>query len=204
MASVVTICNIALSRVGDNASVSSIDPPDGSAQAEACARFYPVALSSCLDMHNWSFATKRAELSELADGLVEKGPWKHAFALPADCKRVIDIMDTECPKIRTHKHDFEVVGADFGSVILTNVPTPIVRYVMSDPKPSQFSGLFTDALAWLLASYLAGEIIRGDSAFSYLQNCQKVFQQTIALAVKKDANLTHVKHRFVAPWILRR
>ena len=204
MASVVTICNIALSRIGDSASVSSIDPPDGSAQSEACYRLYPVALASCLDTHNWSFATKRAELSELAEGQVAKNPWCHAFALPADCRRVIDILNPECPRIKTHKHDFEVIGAEFGSVILTNVKNPIVRYVMSDPKPSQFTGLFTDALAWLLASYLAGETIRGDSAFSYLQNCQKMYQQTIALAAKKDANLTHVKTRVIAPWILRR
>ena len=33
MSSVVDICNIALSRLGDRATVTSIDPPEGSAQA---------------------------------------------------------------------------------------------------------------------------------------------------------------------------
>ena len=43
MASAVDICNLALSHLGDTATVASLDPPEGSAQAEHCARFYPVA-----------------------------------------------------------------------------------------------------------------------------------------------------------------
>ena len=51
MASVVDICNQALSHLGDSATVASIDPPEGSAQAEHCARFYPAALAALLEMH---------------------------------------------------------------------------------------------------------------------------------------------------------
>ena len=40
MASEVEICNLALARLGDAATVVSIDPPEGSAQAEHCAMFY--------------------------------------------------------------------------------------------------------------------------------------------------------------------
>ena len=42
MASVADICNMALGHLGDSATVASIDPPEGSAQAEHCARFYPM------------------------------------------------------------------------------------------------------------------------------------------------------------------
>ena len=48
MSSVVDICNIALSRLGDRATVTSIDPPEGSAQADHCRRFYPIALKTIL------------------------------------------------------------------------------------------------------------------------------------------------------------
>lgn len=204
MADVVTICNIALSRIGDSASVSSIDPPDGSAQSEACSRFYPVVLSSCLDLHNWSFATRRSELSELAEGAVAKGAWKYAYALPSDCKRVIDLLDSECKNMSTHKHEFEVVGTDFGYSILTDVKDPIARYICAEPKTNQFSGLFTDAIAWLLASYLAGETIRGDSAFAYSNNCFKMYQLVMSKAVRQDATQTHVRTKHLAPWIERR
>lgn len=62
MPSAVTICNLALAHLGDSATVSSIDPPEGSAQAEHCARFYPVALGLLLEAHPWNFATKRSRL----------------------------------------------------------------------------------------------------------------------------------------------
>ena len=42
MASEIDIVNLALSRLGDDATVASLYPPEGSAQAEHGARFYPV------------------------------------------------------------------------------------------------------------------------------------------------------------------
>ena len=58
MATEVDICNMALSFLGDRATVTSINPPEGSAQAEHCARFYPMALNEMLAQARWSFATK--------------------------------------------------------------------------------------------------------------------------------------------------
>ena len=37
-----------LGHIGDAATVSSINPPEGSAQAEHCARFYPIARDALL------------------------------------------------------------------------------------------------------------------------------------------------------------
>ena len=65
MASVVDICNLALGHLGDPATVSSIDPPEGSAQAQHCARFYPIARDSLLEMHSWNFSTYREALAHL-------------------------------------------------------------------------------------------------------------------------------------------
>ena len=59
MSSEIDICNLALARLGDDATVASIDPPEGSAQAEQCARFYSIARDTMLEMHDWRFATKR-------------------------------------------------------------------------------------------------------------------------------------------------
>nr|DAG54475.1 MAG TPA: tail tubular protein [Caudoviricetes sp.] len=203
MASVVTICNLALSRIGDRASISSIDPPDGSLQANACSRLYPIALASCLDMHNWSFATRRAKLAKLSYS-GDKGDWLFAYALPSDCRRVIDIKGELPCHLFSRKEEFETVGEDFGMVLLTNAENPSLRYITSEPKVAQFSGLFVDALAWLLASYLAGETIRGDSAFSYGTKCLQQFSQTVASAAQQDARLVHKQTRHVATWISRR
>jgi hypothetical protein len=46
MASEVQICNLALSRIGEDGSIISLDPPEGSEHAAACAAFYQRALGS--------------------------------------------------------------------------------------------------------------------------------------------------------------
>ena len=69
MASDTDICNLALSHLGDEASVVTIDPPEGSPQADHCARFYPIARDSGLQMTAASFGHRRAGL-----GLVAAAP----------------------------------------------------------------------------------------------------------------------------------
>ena len=75
MASEVEICNLALARLGDAATVVSIDPPEGSAQAEHCAMFYPMARDTLLAQHPWGFAQRRVRPARLAAG----------YLLPDDC-----------------------------------------------------------------------------------------------------------------------
>src|SRR5436305_11802813 len=48
-------------------------------------------------------------------------------------------------------------------IILTNVASPVLRYTIEVSDPTKFSGLFVMALSYLLASMLAGPIIKGDA-----------------------------------------
>lgn len=95
MASEVEICNLALAHLGDAATVASINPPEGSAQAEHCARFYPVARDALLEMHDWSFATKRVTLPMLATNPTIQ--WGYAYAAPNDMVNVISVLDSQAP-----------------------------------------------------------------------------------------------------------
>ena len=55
----VDVCNMALGLIGNKAKVTAISPVDGSAESTHCARYYPIALRSLLEMHNWSFAQRK-------------------------------------------------------------------------------------------------------------------------------------------------
>lgn len=221
MATVVSICNLALSRIGDRASVSSIDPPDGSSQAVSCARMYPLALGALLDMHNWGFATRVAKLAERSDYDGEKGVWEHCYSEPAGCRRVIALepyIDEDahggetCFRFWKHhphmltprKIEFELMADKAGHVILTNLDDAACRYIISEPKPSLFPSLFADALSWLLATYLAGLIIRSNPSVQYAQLCNQQFQLAFDRATKWDARQRATHHRHLPPWILRR
>jgi len=181
MASEVDICNAALGFIGDAATVASIDPPEGSAQAKHCARFYPLARDALLEMHPWSFATKRVALSALTDTPTE---WDYAYAYPADVNNIIAVL----PSDATDDYSIGNVPGDINSgvpdsaggyyvpqpfsaevtqdgqqVIYSDQQDAVLRYTAMVTDTSQFSPLFTIALSYLLASYLAGPVLKGDT-----------------------------------------
>lgn len=212
MPTVATICNWALSRIGERSNITSLD--DHTPNADACARFYPVALAAIMERHNWAFATTRQALAERAD-YPAKGPWLYAYEHPSDCHRIVNIeprFDRERPDLRRPpiplltppKIEFEVVSDPAGEVILTNVPAAAVRYIISDPAPGLFSAPFADALAWLLAGYLAGQFIRGESSAKFAVHCEQQYQLAFDQAVKWDARQQHKAKRHLPPWIVRR
>ena len=93
MASIVGICNLALARLGDEATVISINPPEGSAQAGHCQRFYPMALDSLLESHAWGFATKRATLAPWVSAAPAE--WGYAYAVPGDMLRALSVVSVD-------------------------------------------------------------------------------------------------------------
>lgn len=199
MANEVTICNLALSRIGDNATVVSINPPDGTQSAEACARFYPLALATIMEAHPWSFAIKRAALARLADYDTPEGVY--AYSLPSDFQRLIDLRDEDDTKETTAfahpyttavEYPCEIEAQEGVPVLLTQLESPVIRYISSAPKASFFSATFVDALAWKLAGYLVGEVVRGDSGFNYSRTIEQYYQ--VALMQAKAADVKNYKH----------
>jgi hypothetical protein len=160
MASNVDICNLALSLIGDVAKVSSITPPDGSVQSERCARYYPMALRSMLELHPWNFATRRVALQQIDTAELPE-MWAYCYGYPANSVRVLHVL----PKgeIDTaYAADYDVTTLTTGvKVIFSNQVIADCMFIAEVTDTSKFSGLFTDALARLLASRLAGPTIKG-------------------------------------------
>lgn len=201
MASEVDICNLALAHLGDEATVSSIDPPEGSAQAEHCARFYPIARDTLLESHAWRFATRREVLAELAD---EVPGWRFAYALPVDTVQILAVLGPDqSSEEGTQAFDVEM-GADGAGVILTNQPEATVRYVAQVTDSIRFSPMFTDALAWLLASYLAGPVLKGDAGAAMARACLQSFMLALSGARVSDANQRHIRPERAPGWIAGR
>lgn len=174
MASAVDIVNLALALLGEDATVSSISPPEGSAQAEHCARFYPIARNALLEMHDWSFATKRIAL-QLLDTDELPDTWEYAYAYPNLCLRPLRVLEADYID-DNDKRPFEVEALQDGTrVIFTNTEDANVVYIAAITDTTKFSGLFVNALARLLASYLAGPIIKGTTGMQVSQAQLKQF-----------------------------
>lgn len=191
MSSPVDICNIALSRLGDRATVTSIAPSDGSAQADHCARFYPIALKTLLASHHWSFAISRASLAYLGEVTVGNG---YMLAVPADCVSIVEVVSPDRSQEKLHYTYENYQGS---RVIVAESKNVWIRYVTNKVESSVFPAVFIDALAWLLASYLAGSMTPGTTGSQMATECLKFYDTFRKQAVHEDAqqNFEHVTYR---------
>lgn len=206
MSSEVEICNLALSRLGDSATVAAINPSDGSAQADHCSRFYPIARDSMLEMHSWGFATTRVSLALMTNPWPE---WTYAYAQPNDAVNLLAVLAPDAASdysvavplaanyygnvntgtgIYTPQEYAAETDATGNEIIYTNQVNATLRYTRRVTDTTKFSPLFTDALGWLLASYMAGTILKGDSGMAAARNCAAMFQQVMGRATTSDAN----------------
>jgi len=205
MASDVDICNLALAHIADNANVSSIDPSDNSQQADWCVRFYPIARDQLLSIHTWSFNTKRIALALLdTDELPDT--WAYAYARPSEALDIVSVLppqNTGQAALTSFPPDQAIAIAQHGDenaqdfvqevlqdgtrVIYTNTEDAIARYTVSITDTTKFSGLFIPALARLLASYLAGPMLKGaDGMKVAAAHYQTFFKIDLPLATSMD------------------
>lgn len=185
MASAVDICNLALARLGDVATVAAIDPSEGSAQADQCARFYPIARDSLLELHGWKFNTRRVALSSLS---IDLHNWAYAYAEPTGCLRVLKVI-ASTDESSAVGWPFETETDEDGrSLIRTNMADAEAVCTFRVTDPAKFSPLFVDALGWLLASYLAGPIIKGEEGRAESRRMLQEFRLVMAQATGSDAN----------------
>lgn len=195
MASVVDICNLALAHLGDEASVASISPPDGSVQAEHCARFYAIARDGALEAHDWAFARARTTPAELT---TDRDGWAYKYSMPAACIIVRRAM----PEGAADDHD----GVDFiveGSFVYSNEPVHELVFTQRITDTTKFSPLFVICFSWLLASFLAGPV-RKESNGESATRCYKMFSVNLSSASGSDSNQQHTKPIHKPAWIANR
>lgn len=209
MADAVSICNLALSYLGDTATVASIDPPEQSTQAQMCAIYYPIARNALLEMHDWSFATYRVQVAKRSED--DTAGWKGVFQMPAGYVRVIKVQDRgwveglhfpiSNPFDRWDKSPDGVPFTVAGGKLYTNAEKPIVTYVSSQVTEGAFSPLFVTALGYYLAMEMAGARVKGKEGQALAQNLQKAFQTALSLAKTKDAQQQSKRLDFLPEWL---
>jgi hypothetical protein len=158
---------MALSHIGSDARVSSISPPDGSVEAGHCATFYDLARTELLEPGSWRFALKRAALAEVTN---ESTAWAYAYARPSDCltpKRILRPGTTLTVFTQDESEYIPNDGdsANFeieGDVVYANEPDAVMLYVRDVTDTNKFTPGFVATLGYLLASYLAGPIVKGN------------------------------------------
>lgn len=222
MATEEDICNLALSHLGDSATVVSLNPPEGSAQAEHCARFFPIARDSLLELHPWNFATRRVAMANLGSNWPE---WDYGYAKPSDAIKVWSVL----PPAATDDYSAPAKlpstwvppgAADWGTytpqpfaievnaagndVIYSDQVDAVARYTFSVTDTARFSSLFTMALSWHLASMLAGPIIKGDAGSAEAKRCSAMVEYFLGRAEESDASQQRQDTKHNVAWMTGR
>ena len=218
MATEVDICNLALAHLGDDATIASLNPPEGSAQAEKAARFYPIARNSLLEMHTWNFAAKRGNIALTTNSLDQ---WDYAYVAPADMMSPVAIISPtaqndyatrmsagDTPGGITSNYAPTIVAGQYtpqqfaveGDLIYTNQENAMLRYQAFITDPSLFSPLFVITLSWHLASMMAGPVIKGDQGAAEAKRCTQMMANYLTSAKQSDNLHRDITVEHIVPW----
>jgi hypothetical protein len=221
MATEVDTCNLALGHLGDNATIASLKPPEGSAQAEHAARFYPISRDTLLEAHSWNFATRRATVALVTNPIKQ---WKYAYAIPNDCQDIVAVISPDAENDYVTKasaaenqingnyapsvsaglyvpQPFTVeTDANGTAILFTNVTNALLRYQAYTTDTSNFSALFTLTLSWHLASMLAGPVIKGDAGQAEGKRCTQMMGAFLQQAKNSDLTNRKINLEHIVPW----
>lgn len=191
---------MALSHVGSDAQVSSIDPVDGSVESGHCARFFRLARTELLESFSWSWAKTRVKLSAVANPSVV---WAYAYGKPANMLNASRILQTQYLTDFGFSRLYGAVTADEmrvwseygtadydseGEVILTNEPNATLLYTIDVIDTSKWSPRFNTSFSYLLASLLAGPLIKGSEGAKTSGQFRQIAMKLAGSAAATDAS----------------
>lgn len=199
----VEICNMALSFIGETAQVQSINPPDQSSQAVICSRFYPIALKATLEMHRWAFATNTVALVECHPS--DKSAWDYCYILPDNFLKAICVLPSEHANDYQEAQEFSVEQDESGLPrVYTDQEDAVLKYTMYVSFTRMFPPLFQTALAWHLASMIAGPIIKGEVGANESKRCLQMMMMYLGKASVADSEVRNIKPAANTSWIAGR
>lgn len=171
----VEICNRALLVIGSKG-ILSVDQDEKAARD--CDLAYDPMRRALLEEGEWTFATKRAELSRLNETPIFQ--FDYAYAKPSDALRIQKVYSGDFTRLLdTDQYVFE------NGKILTDEISPLYAvYTKNETDPRMFSEMFAEALAYRIALYIQPNIVESDSKQAYLE--QK-YVQTLRAAKAHDS-----------------
>ena len=159
MASVVDICNGALNQLG---ATTILSLTEDSKNARLCNSRYTQVRDALFRTHPWNCLQKRTELAK--DTATPAWGFSSAFTLPADCLRLLYIIDYDS----NHKVE--------GRKILSNTDTMKILYIGRITDPNEYDELLRETLSASLAADIAYGVT---SSNPVAQNMYTLFQDKL-------------------------
>lgn len=188
----IDICNLALANLGEQARVTSIDPSDGSREADLCAQFFGLARDQMLERHAWDFALRSVTPTKRSAS--PRVDYKCAYDYPDDALSILSVVRSDVDYNyktmgNTGQQPYSVeLDGNGDRVLLTDEENAMLLYVAKVTDSTQWSSLFVRALSWQLASHLAGPVLKGEEGMKMIQMCEQMAERTFRQATKHDGD----------------
>lgn len=218
----VALANQALALLGEEANVTSLDPPNGTAQARLCAQFMAEARNGVLQSHPWTFATRRVSPVALTNTV---STWSQAYAVPTDLLLPTAVLDPEAADdlqvrlqqavtgnvtamrvlagplgVSTQPYKLETEGGI--RILRTNQASAVLVYTSRNVDFALWDPLVRQAAAFRLAHLLAGGLLKGKIGAAVSLQMLQASEMLIARAASQDAEYgSDVRPEKPCPWL---
>lgn len=153
------IANLALSHLGSGKEIGDLDT-ENSDEANTIRRFYDEALKKILEDFDWPFASKIADLTQVATNPNDE--WNYSYRYPADCVRVRRILSGIRTDNRQSRIPYKISKDSGGRLIFTDLDSAKLEYTEKIETVELYPAAFVMAMSYLLAMYGAPRITGGD------------------------------------------
>ena len=179
--SVVDICNIALTRLGEDRIVSLNDSAE---RAILCNLNYPYARDRALRAFEWSCAIERATLSRLATDPITTD-WDHQYQLPNDCLRVLNMPNVPAATWEISQR-----------YLLTSEDTVVIRYIKRLLDPAMYDAQLVYAVAFRVGADIAYKLTHNRGKESEME----ALYESVLLKAKGTTRQEISEEAEVAEW----
>ena len=153
MASTVDICNGALNQLG---ATTILSLTEDSKNARLCNSRFTQVRDGVFRSHPWNCLQKRIELAQ--DTTAPAWGFKYAYTLPADCLRLLRILDFDS--------NYKVEGRK----ILSNTETMKILYISRVTDPNEYDELLRETLSSSLAADIAFAVTSNNTTATNMYN----------------------------------
>ncbi len=153
MASTVDICNGALNQLG---ATTILSLTEDSKNARLCNSRYTQVRDGLFRTHPWNCLQKRVELA--ADTTAPAWGFSYAYTLPADCLRLLKILD--------YDSNYKVEGRK----ILSNTSTMKILYIGRITDPNEYDELLRETLSRALSADIAFAVTSNNTTSTNMYN----------------------------------
>lgn len=191
MSSETEVANMAALRMGSSATIVSLD--DDRKAPRTLKAVWAMQRRATLREGSFNFSARRGTLAKVsAVSANDIYPYSAAFAEPADCLRLIEILNSEL------RASYQLEG---GRVLCNSAGPVYARWIVDVPEPASWDDAFAEAFACRLAWKCGKDIVGEDFDVA---GAWREYQNAISGAKRVDARENPPIAQEESDWILAR